>query len=105
MRHKAVIITSDDLAARIERDSDDSTQDAQEVREAGGVWRVTWPEHVLSPRFDSDASWSRIADKLSAALMRDYGADSLYDCPGGRSRSGATVAAWVRAGARVPCFA
>ena len=43
------------------------------------VWRVTWPDHVLSPKFNSDASYQPISPREARAIGREHGDDPATD--------------------------
>lgn len=61
-KHKPIIISIDDLTNRLFSDSDgfymtDALEiDPAEVPDIGWVV-VTWPEHVINPRYNSDANY------------------------------------------------
>jgi len=78
MKHKPMLIKGNDLYNRLFSDSDwhePELADALglETKQVEGVdlvnwtpeacdawWKVTWPEHVVSASFDSDATYSEI---------------------------------------------
>lgn len=69
MKHKAILISHDDLVSRLFRDSDNfELGDAvEEVPTATTDWFIVqWPQHVISPRFNSDATYFQFNQKSEA---------------------------------------
>lgn len=83
MLHNSVIISGNDLCGAF------GSYDSQDVADLlgfenyesidwTGYWHVSWPEHVSSPRYNSDANYSFVGATIEEA--RDYNADAeLYD--------------------------
>lgn len=63
MKHKEIIIKLDDLETRIFGDSDNFTLgdalgfEGEELERIEGYAVVGWPEHVINPRYNSDANY------------------------------------------------
>ena len=63
MKHNSVIISGNDLCGAFgSYDSQDVADllgfDNYESIDWAGFWHVSWPEHVSSPRYNSDANYS-----------------------------------------------
>jgi hypothetical protein len=69
-KHKSVAIETSDLITRLDRDGDDNFgpwESREEMDAAGdGWWLVSWPEHVISPRYNGDAMYSACEDESDA---------------------------------------
>jgi hypothetical protein len=82
MKHNSVIISGSDLCGAF------GSYDSQDVADLlgfsdyesidwSGYWHVSWPEHVSSPHYNSDANYSFMATLEEA---RDYNSEAeLYD--------------------------
>ena len=80
MKHKPIIIHADNLINSISEHTDADIADMldmecvkvkdqfgdeyDECPAPTGYWRVSWPEHVTTPRYNSDASYSKLGDTL-----------------------------------------
>lgn len=75
MKHKSVAISGGDLYARIFGATDEWPLDVGGFGEpealAGTWWRVSWPEHVSSPRFNGDANYRACKSEQEARESAD----------------------------------
>lgn len=55
MKHQPVAILGDDLCNRILADADNQEPTDYGVRPGNDVYLVSWPEHVLTPKYNGDA--------------------------------------------------
>lgn len=75
-RHGEIIISGEDLQAAfgsydcgdVEMALGEEHYDTIDWR---GFWLVSWPEHVISPRFNCDANFVRVGDTFAEA-SRDF---------------------------------
>jgi len=73
-KHDNIVIRADDLMELLAERPDIIA--AHRMRPSGRtVWLVTWPEHVVNPRYDSDASYGRVGRAMSDAGWKkdDFG--------------------------------
>ena len=72
MKHEAIIIGITDLVGRICQDSDNfDLQDALDIDDreelpGRGCVLVTWPEHVINPRYNADANYCHFDEESEA---------------------------------------
>ena len=89
MKHKPVLIKGEELKVRLVMDSWASPEIADALcletkKDSEGFdlvewtaealnawWKVTWPEHVISASFDSDADYSEIRPEDYDAYVKD----------------------------------
>lgn len=64
MKHKDVYIQRDYLCELMSKYMDDDeiydTLDLDNNLESDIIYRVSWPEHVINPRFNSDACYQAV---------------------------------------------
>lgn len=83
MKHNSVIISGNDLCGAFgSYDSQDVADllgfDNYESIDWAGFWHVSWPEHVSSPRYNSDANYSFVGATFAEAT--DYNPEAeAYD--------------------------
>lgn len=75
-RHEEIIISGSDLQSAFgSYDSGDVEQALGEENydaiDWGGFWLVSWPEHVITPRFNCDANFAFVG-KSFAEAQRDF---------------------------------